>query len=131
MSNDTRATIAAPATYVEAEAILQRLAPRTAQSIWADMSREAAEGLLQDIAGAAPPAPAADDEPRLGPVTLAPPPLERYAAWPVTPVREAPGKTDPDGAMPEAAEAPALARLSEKTLLSVLETAPDAIVVID
>src|SRR5204862_3638529 len=40
-------------------------------------------------------------------------------------------KADPDWAPHDPGEAPALPHLSEKTLLNVLETAPDAIVVID
>lgn len=106
MSDADLATLL-PASYPEAEAILQRLAGPAADRVWRGMSHDAVEKLLRSLAPAA--APHADD-------------LEAPAFAPA--VSEAPttALSEMDRAVP---------RLSERSLLAVLETAPDAIVVID
>src|SRR6267142_2812330 len=103
MSNEDSATLPVPSTYEEAKALLKSLAP-----------------------------PLEAPEPPFPNPAAAPPPSGRALAWLATAFQKAPDKIDPVQEMREAPESPrSLPHLSEQTLLSVLETAPDAMVVID
>jgi PAS domain S-box-containing protein len=117
MTNDDLATLPTPSTYEEAEAILQRLAGGVADSIWANLSKENAETLLKSLVPAL--APDADFTP-----------IPKQAAA-VSPVAVPPDFVDPAWGKPDSGDLSAPLRLSEQTLLDVLETAPDAIVVVD
>ena len=114
MSNDDRATLPVPSTYQEADALLHGLPSTTVEAIWSSLSEEEAKALLRSLA---PPPESAEAQPQ-EPVSAPVPP-------------EAPDQTDSAWEKQEASESSPLPRLSEKTLLDVLETAPDAIVVID
>lgn len=104
-----------PSSYESAEAVLQSLGA-AASATWANLSLEQAEVLLASFVSA--PATSTMDAGRVGDVSASPS-AERAAA----------PEADPDLESPQLPrEAP---HLSETTLLSVLETAPDGIVVID
>jgi PAS domain S-box-containing protein len=110
MSTKSTDTQSLPSTYAEAETILQRRPGRAADPIWASLSQLDAETLLKSLVPTAVPA-AADNAP-VGAIAVA---------------SAAPGPAEA-----EDRAAPAiLPQLAEATLLKVLETAPDAIVVID
>jgi PAS domain S-box-containing protein len=114
MSDDDLATVAPPSTYEEAEAALKALGENASHTIWANMSGAEAAGLLKSLAAA--------------PSLKAPEPAPRVESDISLPTDSG----APDREQHEVQEAPRAApRLSEKTLLSVLETAPDGVVVID
>jgi PAS domain S-box-containing protein len=117
MSNEDLGTLPPPSTYEEAQAILQKVTGAAADAIWASLSRENAETVLRGLA----PALEADHVSLPGPPPPAP---EVRLPEPLDPID--PGEHEPQSRKPRS-----LPRLSEKTLLNVLETAPDAIVVID
>jgi PAS domain S-box-containing protein len=96
-----------PSTYDEAEAVLQTLTGST-ENIWANLSREAAEDLLKGLIA-----------PVREPANRSPPTCEQ-----LNPI-------EPASIVSTQSQERALPRLTENTLLAVLETAPDAIVVID
>jgi PAS domain S-box-containing protein len=100
----------APATFSEAEAILQKLSEDTADAVWADLTEAEAEALLKSLAPGFRPAPTGIGSP--------------------VPNSPAHASSTDEPAEREGERRP-LHRLSEATLLMVLETAPDAIVVID
>jgi PAS domain S-box-containing protein len=117
MRNENPDTLPPPATYEEAEAILQKLSSAAADLVWANLSREDAAGILQGLA------PAHTPDTHHSPAP---------AAAPGARVQEPLDQLDPGGPDAEPRKEPrSLPRLSEKTLLNVLETAPDAIVVSD
>jgi PAS domain S-box-containing protein len=96
--------------FAEAEAILQRLSNADADRVWSDLSQQDAEALLKALA------------PGFKPVA--------------PPVRKHPGmeffQTESvSEALDQEHESHLPLQLSETTLLEVLETAPDAVVVID
>ena len=128
MSHEDLATLPVPATYEEAEAILQKVAAGTADLIWANLSTKEAEALLRSLAGESLP-------PRL---RTGSPGWTIRCPWFLRRVRwghagsEIDYEIDRDWDKQEAREASrSPPHLSIKTLLSLLETAPDAIVVID
>src|SRR5262245_15335217 len=109
MTSDS-ATLPTPATFADAEATLQKLSQDDADILWANLSEQEAESLLKTLApGFKPTTPQVRTLPRKEPV-------------------EADSSDEPSD---RENEARALPRLSETTLLKVLETAPDAVVVID
>jgi PAS domain S-box-containing protein len=120
--------ITIPSTYEQAEAILQKLSARSADMIWTNMSEAALEALLENHAGTSP----LEEVEALFPEPTPAPPPYRTAPWPVARVPKSTDQIDLAWDKQEAREATrSPLRLSEKTLLNVLETAPDAIVVID
>ena len=129
MSNEDLATLPVPATYEEADAILQKLATGTADLIWANLSKKEAEALMRSLAGESLAPPTEDGTPRLdhsAPVVSSP------GRTGTKPVPKSTDQIDLAWDKQEAREAPrSPPHLSIKTLLSLLETAPDAIVVID
>jgi PAS domain S-box-containing protein len=129
MSHEDRATLPVPSTYEDAEQIVNKLGARTADMIWANLSEDEAKALLKNLATAPPP-----EEPE---APFADPAAALLRSDRAADRRAAAGqrfteKIDPVQEKEEALQSPRpLPRLSEQTLLSVLETAPDAIVVID
>src|SRR5262245_27899314 len=110
MNNDDRVTLPAPSTFAEAETILRQLSPSDADALWSELSETDAETLLMTLA------PGFKPVPRRAAAFTDRPPVEQHG----------PSETvDPDGKIRP------VPHLSEATLLKVLETAPDAIVVID
>jgi PAS domain S-box-containing protein len=101
---------AEPATFAEAETIVQKLSQHDADALWAELTEAQAEALLRTLAPRFTPAPA-----------RAVMPTHNRSA-------EADARVQP--AAREDATQP-LARLTEATLIKILDTAPDAIVVID
>jgi PAS domain S-box-containing protein len=111
MNPQDLATVRAPTSYQEAEEILRRLKPKDADSVWAELTRADAEAILRSLA------------------PVVPPPVPFLRCPTVVPEPPRIDSVDED---PEPPDGPrALPHLSEQTLLNVLETAPDAIVVID
>ena len=113
MSQNEFATHPIPSTYEAAAALVQNLGESTADLLWAAMSEEQAQALLHHLAGIPPEeaeTPFADLAAQAVPQT----PSRGIQFQERHPLSEAP-----------------LPRLSEPTLLHVLETAPDALVVID
>lgn len=98
----------APSTYDEAQVVLKRLAGRDADSVWADFSPATAETLLKGLIPLSTESPPKSSSPQKRADQLDAASLE--TTLPVEPL---------------------LPRLSENTLLAVLETAPDAMIVID
>jgi PAS domain S-box-containing protein len=96
----------APTTYRDAEALLQRLPRHAADKVWAELSQVDVEALLRSLAPSVDPAAAEVREVRSSPLPGSPP-------------------------LDDSAVSAVLPRLAEATLLKVLETAPDAFVVID
>lgn len=110
MKNDDTGAFTAPATFAEAETILQKLSQSDADALWAELSQADAERLLKTLAPGFKPVP------------------KRVASFfQKTPI-EAEGSIE---TMDAGGEIGPLPHLSEATLLRVLETAPDAIVVIN
>jgi PAS domain S-box-containing protein len=107
MNDDDLGTLPAPTTYEDAEAILQKLSHVRADKVWTGLSEDGAEVLLRSLAPALPR--------RVLPSIAPAPPTTK----PGDPAEEKPPSER------------TLPRLSEKILLDVLETAPDAVVVID
>jgi PAS domain S-box-containing protein len=132
-----------PSTYEEAEQILKKVSPREADEIWRRMSRKQAKALLKSLASAPlpeePPAGSAPDKPdSVQSFCQDPSPKqggEQQTSSPPLSFGEGVRGRGLDVASEVHPEAPASPRspprLSEQTLLSVLETAPDAVVVID
>jgi PAS domain S-box-containing protein len=110
MANDATAAFPLPATFAEAEAILLKLSQQDAEATWAKLSEAEAEALLMTLAPGFKPIPA-----DVG--TLA---------------QELTGEAVASDAPIESTDEPSpLPDLSQATLLDVLETAPDAVVVIN
>jgi PAS domain S-box-containing protein len=107
--NETTA-LPVPSTFAEAETILRKMAPDDVDAVWAELSEAEAETLLRTLAPGFKLVP-----PRDSTAAQSGPAHAGSANEPVD--RE-------DGSRP----AP---HLSEATLLKILETAPDAVVVID
>jgi PAS domain S-box-containing protein len=114
-----------PATYQEAEAILKTLAPNTAEALWRTLCEEDAELLLKNLVSVPS---QAESSVRL--VSPAAPVPRRAAAWLPRALARSPEKIE-TAQQKDLAASLRSPRLSEQTLLSVLEAAPDAIVVID
>jgi PAS domain S-box-containing protein len=113
MSPNDPATLWPPSSYADAEAILRRLSRSAADSAWARLTENDAKALLRSLASGVSMDTHGSDMSRAGAI-------------------EADVVDLPHGSELEPTEtAPVLSRLSEKTLLDVLETAPDAVVVID
>jgi PAS domain S-box-containing protein len=117
----------APSSYEEAEAILQRLAPGRPDQVWDQMTQAELRTLLKNLAGAS-----LFQGTRVGHATSTSDALPRSATVPAAPITESDEPGDSAWGQHDASESPrSLPRLSEKTLLNVLETAPDAMVVVD
>jgi PAS domain S-box-containing protein len=110
MPNEDTSALPPPTTFAEAETIFQKLSPSAVDALWAELSEEDAETLLRTLA------------PGFTPVS------ERVARS-IQALPDNENGSD-DGTDGESATRP-LPHLSEVTLLKVLETAPDSIVVID
>jgi PAS domain S-box-containing protein len=103
-----------PSTHDEAVGILEKLSRPGADACWADLTYEAAEALLKSLV------PGFTEDP------LPPTNRDRRAA------SDLPTRADFNDDLPESLDEPRpLPSLSQATLLAVLETAPDAVVVID
>jgi PAS domain S-box-containing protein len=112
MSNDSHATLPTPSSYEEAASILHRLGGRKADALWMDLSEQAAESLLRSLI------PRRLDDDR-APDPAAPElPAAEFAALDAP--EDAP--EEPPSSLPDQ---------SSKTLLDILESAPDAMVTID
>lgn len=110
MNDHEMAAVPAPSTFADAERILQRLSRDEADIAWGKLSEADAERLLKTLA------------PGFTPVD---PEIAR-------PVQTQTATTDSSEEPTERADEPRpLPRLSQATLLHVLETAPDAVVVIN
>ncbi len=110
MKHDESVTVPVPSTFADAELILQRLSRDEADIAWARLSEAEAERLLKTLApGFAP----------VDPEIVRP--IHTQTA-PADSSEESPEQTDDPRPLP---------RLSQATLLQVLETAPDAVVVIN
>jgi two-component system sensor kinase FixL len=109
MTDNEQKTLVVPSTYADAEAILQKVSQVDADIVWAELTEQQAETLLKSLA------------PGFKPVLpKAHPPHKR------------PSQADSSAAPPDLSDRSSpLPHLSEETLLKVLETAPDAIVVVD
>jgi PAS domain S-box-containing protein len=103
-------TFAVPTTSVEAEAILQKLSRAEADVVWAGLSAEQVETLLRSLAPAFLP--------------MVPRSIRSMQKSPIH-------TTFTAGPSDSTSDSNALPRLSEGTLHKVLESAPDAFVVID
>jgi PAS domain S-box-containing protein len=114
MKNDDFNAPAAPSSYEEAEAILQRLSRTDIDAFWAELTRDEGEKLLKNLA------PGSRED-------LRAPAIPAHSMTNAAPASSAPADDLPDS--PD--EPPVLPKLSEATLLDVLETAPDGVVVID
>jgi PAS domain S-box-containing protein len=113
MSADDLAPFAPTSSRLDAEAILRELSASAAASAWSELSCDDAESILRCLASGVS---LEARGPDMTKATAAETAVEDF----------------PPGCAPELSEtAFVLPRLSEKTLLNVLETAPDAIVVID
>lgn len=108
MKHDDAAALAVPASFEEAERILQKLPRADANTVWDRLTESQAELLLRTLAPGFKPIP--------GRVSALESPRQDESA---------------DTALEPLDEPTSALRLSEETLLSVLETAPDAVVVID
>jgi PAS domain S-box-containing protein len=113
--NDDLATTSAPSTYEEAESLMRSLGAHELRATWANLSVDQAEALLR---------------------SLAPPPEAPHAipfdrsVGPSTPTVRIDAGAEQDSHEAQNSPRPA-PHLAEKTLLAVLETAPDGIVVVD
>ena len=113
MSLDDPATLSPPTGHVDVEEFLRKLAHGARDSAWADLSSGILETILRSLASG---------------TSLDTPGSDMTS----TTAAETAVEDLPHGSEVEPSETdPVLPRLSEKTLLDVLETAPDAIVVID
>lgn len=112
MKNDELAA-EAPHSLEEAEAILEKLSPNSADAFWSGLTFQQAETLLTALATR----------------------TKNSAALTVPEhpsLDETPAQTGPRDELPHVVNQPyTLPRLSEVTLLKILETSPDAVVVID
>ncbi len=117
MRNNDLATVAAPSTYEEAEAILKMLGANASNAVWEHLSEAEAERLLSSLASI--------------PLGKRPEPLPCVDRDATPPMQSAdPGAADRD--QHDVQKSPRRAvHLSERTLLKVLESAPDGVVVID
>jgi PAS domain S-box-containing protein len=110
MKNDDTDMLPAPSTFAEAETILEKLSQRDADALWAEMSEADAETLLRTFA----------------------PGFEPLHAGVITATQQGSVDADASDESMESTDEPSPSpRLSQATLLAVLETAPDAVVVIN
>ena len=103
----------APSSYEEAEAFMKSLEPSALHAAWAKMSVDQVQALLRSLA----PTPDAEQE-------------DADAVDP-TPAADTLDPAIDHESSESGEQPPRVAHLSERTLLSVLETAPDGIIVID